>query len=195
MKREKRCINAAVELRENDKQRVLVGTPIIYNSPSELIYGYFQERIKPGAFDKCLAKQPDIMCLRDHKAEWILGRVSSKTLRIIPSDNGISIECDMPNTTYALDLAESIRRGDLKGMSFGFDVITDEWYMKDKVRTRDVLEADLFEVTFTTIPAYPDTEVGLRDVDAFKAEIDKKLKIAMPKLRRAKTLLKIWDNP
>jgi HK97 family phage prohead protease len=170
---QKRIIEGGgIELRKAGDGELFVGMPVVYNSPSQVLFNYFQERMLPGCFDEHLANNPDILCLRDHNVDKILGRTSAGTLKIARGDDGIRIECKRSNTTYALDLAENIRNGDIRGMSFHFDVLDDDWYMKDGVRTRDVIRATVQEFSFVTMPAYPDSEAGLRDADSMKAEID-----------------------
>lgn len=177
--KELRCISHLAALREANDKVTFTGMPIVYNAPSQPIFGMFVERILPGAFDEWLRGTPDIQCLRDHDERSILGRVSAGTLRLLPQADGIHIECDMPRTTYGLDLAESIRRGDIRGMSFAFRALTDDWYLKDAVHMRDVLKAELFEVSFLANPAYPDTSAGirgLRDKASFEREIAERMR-------------------
>lgn len=178
-KRQLRYNVKTAELREEGSTVTFVGTAVVYDSPSELIFGMFREYIKPGAFDKCLAKKPDVMCFRDHNPERILGRTSAGTLKLLQRDHGIDVECSMPNTTYGIDLRESVKRGDIKGMSFGFDVLDDDWRLVSGERTRDVVSADLFEVSFLPNPAYPDSTASVRDretLEAFFAKSDTELR-------------------
>jgi hypothetical protein len=61
----------------------------------------------------------------------------------------------------------SIDRGDVDQMSFGFRTVNDDWEIQtvdgEEVLIRMLLEAELFEVSPVTFPAYPDTSVSLRD--------------------------------
>ena len=51
-------------------------------------------------------------------------------------------------------------------MSFGFTIAEDEWEQREMpLRTINRI-ADLFEITFTPIPAYPTTEVAMRSLEA-----------------------------
>jgi HK97 family phage prohead protease len=193
MKREIRRVTVGIEHREENGEQVLVGRPIVYNSDSLPIYGVFIERIRPGAFDRCLSQTPDILCLRDHKAEYLLGRTSNETLKIATDERGIAVECKLPRTTYALDLYESVKRKDISGMSFGFDVLSDDWYLKDGKRYRDVIEGELFEVTFTSQPAYPDTEASTRDVESFKREVE--ARFAMSERDKLRNRLRYLAHP
>jgi hypothetical protein len=74
-----------------------------------------------------------------------------------------------------------MERGDVKEMSFGFNVIRDEWYELDKpIVKRDLLEVRLIEISIVSFPAYPQTSVGLRDlrdeIDALSEEDAAKVK-------------------
>ncbi len=55
-------------------------------------------------------------------------------------------------------------------MSSGFVVRKQEWDETVDPPHRVIIEADLYEITYTPIPAYPDTEVGLRSLEAARAE-------------------------
>jgi HK97 family phage prohead protease len=150
------------KLRSTDGKSKIVGTPIVYDSWSVPIDGYFRERIRPGAFDAWLRDKPDIVMTVNHDASKLLGRTSSGTLRLNPGKKGISVECDLSDTSYCRDVAESIRRGDIRGMSFIFRPVKDRWYREGGEDCRDVLEAKLYEVSAVTDPAYLATDVSLR---------------------------------
>ena len=61
-------------------------------------------------------------------------------------------------------------RGDIEGMSFRFRALKEEWDETQDPPMRTVIEAELFEITYTAFPAYPDTEVGMRSLEHARAE-------------------------
>jgi HK97 family phage prohead protease len=143
--------------------RYFTGRAVVYNSWSEpLAEGrQFKEQIAPGAFDESLKSPIDIYASIDHMPFWLLGRQSAGTLRLLPSRDGIDVEVDRPPYSYAQDLAAQIQRGDLRGMSFIFEVSRDQWTNGEGLLNRTVLEAELYEVSFVFQPAYPESDVGL----------------------------------
>lgn len=153
---------APVQVRAAEDGKILYGRCCEYGQVSELIYGYFTEEIAPGAFDESLASGRDVYCSIDHDCDRLLGRQSAGTLKLIPDDKGIAVECLRGEYSYAADLVEAIRRKDLRGMSFIFDVLDCTNEMRDGRPHRIVQKADLYEVAFVFFPAYPETSAGLR---------------------------------
>lgn len=136
----------------------LCGIACPYNEWSQELAGcYFKERFLPGAFRNLGSE--DVICCIDHNQSKLLGRRSSGTLKLEDTPEGLRVECSMPNTSYAQDLVALADRGDMRGMSFEFDTIDDEWGTDGGVRSRTVKKADIFEVCFTTDPCYLSTTV------------------------------------
>jgi HK97 family phage prohead protease len=94
----------------------------------------------------------------------VLGRRSAGTLRLEEDSKGLAFEIDLPDTMTARDLAVSVERGDIKGASFAFTVAPngDKWTMTGERALRELVDVDLYEITITATPAYPDTEVAKR---------------------------------
>ncbi|MHC4193865.1 MAG: HK97 family phage prohead protease [Planctomycetota bacterium] len=132
--------------------------------------GGFTEKIAKGAFDRALAES-DVRALKNHDPNLLLGRTASKTLRLTANAVGLKFAVDVPNTTTGADTVEEIKRGDLSGCSFSFRVAEDDWkYLKDGTVQRTIMEIDqLFDVGPVTYPAYPDTTVAARSLDAFRS--------------------------
>lgn len=152
-----------MEVRMSEDGKTLYGRCVEYNSWSDLLFSQFRERILPGAFDESLANTArDVYCSFDHDRNKLLGRQSAGTLKLIPDERGIAVEVPAPPYSWAADLTASIQRGDLRGMSFIFDVLTDKWETKEGVPHRSVVKADLYEVSFVYFPAYSATEAGVR---------------------------------
>ena len=149
----------------------LHGYAAVFNQPSENLGG-FREYIAPGAFKRTLDSNEDVRALLDHDTRLVLGRRSAGTLRLHEDTRGLAVEIDLPSTSYARDAAELIRRGDVSQMSFGFTLSKgdDEWLPPEgdePLRRRIVRQANLMEVSVVSIPAYPQTEVGLRSLSRF----------------------------
>jgi len=129
------------------------GYAAVFNSPSEDLGG-FVEYIAPGAFDSVM--NDDVRGFYNHDWNYLLGRVSSGTLRIFVDEVGLGYEIDLPNTSYANDLAELMKRGDVNQSSFAFMIESDKWEVKGKQNIRTITKVSrLIDVAPVVIPAYP----------------------------------------
>ncbi len=130
-------------------------------------FGKFRERFEVGAFRSSVAAD-DIRALYNHESGQVLGRVSAGTLRLNESDRGIEYEIDLPDTSFAHDLAVSVERKDVTGNSFGFtvpDPDTDQhWEERDGTIWRTITRAKMLELGPQPFPAYPQTEVENRSL-------------------------------
>lgn len=132
--------------------------------------GGFREVIRKGAFKASLSRGDDVRALADHKASDVLGRRSASTLEVEEDDKGLKVTIHLPDTTAGRDTLASVKRGDKSGMSFGFNTVNDEWTRNTVdgtvVYKRELIDADLHEVSVVTWPAYQDTQVEARAVTA-----------------------------
>jgi Escherichia/Staphylococcus phage prohead protease len=165
MKREIRFLANAEIRAKADGSKTISGYAALFNSMSEDLGG-FREIIRQGAFTKTLANGADVRALFNHEPDNILGRTTAGTLRLKEDSVGLFFECDLPDTTYANDLYVSIKRGDINQSSFGFYCVADNWVsMQDAPGTlREVLEADVFDCSPVTFPAYQATSVNARSL-------------------------------
>ncbi len=187
----------APEVRADEAGHVLSGYAAIFNRMSADLGG-FREIIKSGAFADSLSDGRDVRALVDHDPAKILGRTSAGTLRLREDGVGLADEVDVPDTTYARDLLASVRRKDIRGQSFGFRVLEDEWaYDGDDVLIRTLIKVSLLEVTFTSIPAYGDTTAAARHEilvpDEVRATAERHIADhrRVPRRERAERLLQI----
>ena len=175
--RELRYVAAeACELREfdptdgetgDDAQRDMGGYAAVFNSPAT-IGGYFQERIAPGAFANAI-KTCDVRALFNHDANFVIGRNVSRTLTLSEDDRGLLWRATPPKTTWAADLAVSIKRGDISGCSFSFVPTVEEWdYSQD--------------MPLRTLDAHRPAPRGVSPAD--RSRIDRKIKL-IDRLNRA----------
>ncbi|WP_376742191.1 HK97 family phage prohead protease [Ensifer canadensis] len=164
---EKRGGLHGVEARATEEKRTLVGYAAIFNSDTT-ISDYFVERIAPGAFAETITG--DIRALVDHDTAKVIGRTRSRTLRLSEDTRGLRVEIDIPNNTVGNDLWVSVEREDISGMSFGFRVTKQEWDESGDMPVRTIRGVELFEVSAVAFPAYDDTTIGLRSLEAARAE-------------------------
>lgn len=132
--------------------------------------GGFVETIRRTAFARTLADPSlDVFALFDHDRRAVLGRSRAGTLRLAEDSRGLHFELDVANTTTGRDVLESVGRGDVTGASFGFRARKDEWSKTADGRPlRTLIDVDLFDVTVTPTPAYPDASVARRSLDALQ---------------------------
>lgn len=169
--------DSGCQLRESkDAAPLFVGHAAVFDSRTSignpLTWGFYEE-VSRGAFSKTLG-EGDARFLVDHDTGKPVSRVSAGTLRLAEDKIGLAVDSDLnEKKSYVADLIENLRDGTVTGMSFGFRVIRDVWETV-KVETvdgdsveaelRKILEAQLFEVSAVTFPAYEDTDAGIRSL-------------------------------
>lgn len=166
---ERRVFRGQVRAKDGD-QPGIDGVASVYNQDYDT--GYFTETILPGAFDDVMGTDPDVRSLFNHDPNNLLGRTKSGTLRLADASDGLHYSVDMdPKSTLHADVHRMVKRGDLDGSSFSFEVGDDDWQTErdanGKVtRERRVIKriAQLFDVGPVTFPAYTGTSVGARSL-------------------------------
>lgn len=168
--RERRAVAAPLELRSagQGEARTAAGYAALFGNRTA-IGTFWTEEIRAGAFTRSL-RENDVVALISHDLGRVVGRSGAGTLVLREDDRGLAFENALPDTSDGRDLAVSLDRKDIPGMSFGMVVRRQEWDETVEPPHRTILEADLFEITYTPCPAYPDTEVGLRDLAHARAE-------------------------
>lgn len=169
--RERRTLPVA-ELRVagEGEEAKLVGYAAVFDSLSEDLGG-FREKIEPGAFADTI-EADDIRALWNHDSSLVMGRRANGTLSLEEDERGLKVEITPPETQWARDAMESVRRGDVTQMSFGFYTLSDRWEVKDGEDIRTLERVELIEVSPVTFPAYPDTAIALRSREAWRESED-----------------------
>ena len=175
-------------LRASEESRKIRGHAIVFNSQSRDLGG-FREIITPEAVDRTIREALDVRALIDHDSAKIIGRTRAGTLMLRKESRGLFVDIDPPNTTAANDILESIRRGDVTGMSFAFRVLDDQWHMEEGDPVREVTDMTISEVSIVTFPAYEQTDVAVakRSLERFQSSgmsIDFALKLHQTNLAR-----------
>lgn len=186
-KRESRFLAAPIELRaaaDGEAPKSVFGYAAKFSTKSQNLgtedYQFF-EIIEPGAFDGVL--NDDVRALFNHEADLILARSKNGTgtLKLAVDETGLSYQFDAPDTQVGRDLLVSLTRGDIDQSSFSFTVAPDgQTWVETKdgegptVLTRTITKISrLYDVSPVTYPAYEDTEVDCRSLEAFMKEFRK----------------------
>lgn len=140
------------------KGRRLEGYAALFGTEAR-IGGELVETIAPGAFTSTLATRTDILALVDHDPARVLARTRSGTLRLSQDSRGLAFDLDVPDTQAGRDVLALAERGDLGGMSFGFNA-TDDNVTGNR---RELRSVELYEISVVAaFPAYADTVVNAR---------------------------------
>ena len=168
--RQVRSIASPFKTRDDGDGRLFIeGYFAVYNSIYEIAPG-MTESIAPGAFSKTISG--DIRALVNHDTTLVLGRTAAHTLQLREDEHGLwgSVEIN-PNDRDAMNLYERVRRGDVDGCSFGFDIVSQETDFRDDGSVHwTITEVILYEVSCCTFPAYEETNITARakERDAIK---------------------------
>lgn len=151
----------------------LVGTPIVFGSRTTICQDWdgnnVDEIIEPTALDG--ADLSDVRFLVNHDTNQLplaryvqVAETNTMTLSIDSNGVNIVVDLDVENSQRARDLYSAVKRGDVTGMSFMFDV--SEWteeHEKDGTTLNRVTKiSKVYEVSAVTFPAYEDTTITAR---------------------------------
>ena len=174
MNREKnmqvRNLTTNLETREEEEGKLyLEGYFVVFNRETKLFEGAYEE-IDPSAFNSTLGN--DIRCLINHDTTLVLGRNKSNTLELKVDSHGLFGKVEInKNDTDAVNIYERVKRGDVSGNSFGFNILNEETdYRDDGTVKWTIKEIDLHEVSITTFPAYEETSIQARKKDIAQHE-------------------------
>jgi HK97 family phage prohead protease len=168
---ERRVIPGTVEFRaagEGGGVGTLSALGIVFNEWS-VDLGGFRERVAPEAVVETIERD-DIRCLFNHDPSLILGRNRAGTMRLSVSSEGLQYETDLADTSIGRDMRVHVERQDVTGNSFGFFVPKDGdvWERReiDGVETlaRTLIKMRLADLGPVVFPAYPQTDVQVRDI-------------------------------
>ncbi|MDQ0456037.1 HK97 family phage prohead protease [Rhizobium paknamense] len=161
--RERRSLAQPVETRADGERMTVAGYAAIFGEVT-MVGDLFEETIAPGTFARSL-RGDDIRAFYDHDTALVLGRNRAGTLRLAEDARGLSVEIDLPDTTAGRDVRTLIARGDVSGMSFGFEAVGEEWDFTRALPRRTITDVNLFEVSIVSIPAYAGTSIALRSLE------------------------------
>ncbi len=151
--------------RSNGAAPQIKGRAATYNTLSNLLGPpgkQFRERILPGFFARALAPGADVRALFNHNPDAVLGRTVAGTMKLRNLPDGLDFEIYPPDTQAGRDAVTSIERGDVTGVSFGFRNPVDRWKTENGERVRELISADVFDISPTAFPAYDGTSVAVR---------------------------------
>jgi len=168
MKKEIRAFTFEVRAEENERGKMLTGTPIVYNSRTDL--GWYDEIIEEGALDATDLR--DVRFLVNHNTDMIpLARSrnnnenSTMQMNVVAGQGmTIRVDLDTENNADAKALYSAVSRGDISGMSFMFTVDGETWEdIESDHPTRRISKiARVLEVSAVTFPAYAQTSIQAR---------------------------------
>ena len=162
-------VSTSFEVRaEDDGVAVVEGYASVFNEDTN-IGGQFLERIAPGAFTDAVTRD-DVVFLINHEG-LPLARTRSGTLELSEDERGLKMRASLDMTDPDVrSIVPKMRRGDLDKMSFAFVPTRQKWKDADgkELPRRTIEEAELFDVSIVTTPAYSGTEIGLRSLEDFR---------------------------
>lgn len=179
----------AAEYRADETGNTLTGYAAVFTDATGGValsedLGGFREIVAPTAFEKRAGK---VLAFYNHDSSQVLGKEGTN-LTLSTDARGLKFSLILPDTTTGRDVRELVRSGILGGVSFGFTVKKDKWDVVNGERIRTLEEVELFEISPTANPAYPDTEVALRSLDT-ERKAQAALAVARQKVKFWKILL------
>lgn len=121
-------------------------------------HGKFTEVVKAGTFANALKANNDVKLKYNHKR--VIGSMADGTLELKEDPIGLYAKATITDA----EVIKSAREGKIKGWSFGFNKIKDEW-QRDEAgnEIRSLCEIKLNEVSIVDItPVYRATSVEVR---------------------------------
>lgn len=158
--------------------RTIEGFAIVFGQPSVVIDdwwdGPMREYVDDGAIDVKDMVLWDVKMTAFHDREILLARHwpgGGGTLKMeVRQGEGLWVSFEAPNSPWGDNILESVRRGDMKGMSFSF--YRNMYEYKDSIAEDQVTERhitklmNVFETTVASDPAYPSTTASAREAAA-----------------------------
>lgn len=122
--------------------------------------GKFIERVAPRTFQRALDNADDVNLLFNHDKNRKLGSIKEGNLKLREDNVGLRATATVTDE----EIIEKAKNGELRGWSFGFRALKDDWEdMSEGLQRRNVRELELEEVSILDkTPAYMATSIEAR---------------------------------
>jgi HK97 family phage prohead protease len=129
--------------------------------------GIFVEQIEPQVFQRALGRNDDVKLLFNHKEDRLLGSQKQGNLTLREDAIGLYAECSIDDP----EVVEKARNNELRGWSFGFSSISDEWDTTANPQRRFLKDLYLYEVSVLDVtPAYTAMSIESRGEESVIVE-------------------------
>lgn len=181
------------EAADGSESRTIEGYALKFGVRSRLLcdwWDYYYEVLEPGCITRETLDAQDIKLTMFHDRQLVLARSNKGvgTLSYEVDEVGVKFWADMPHTADGDKALELVQRGDIGGCSFIYStdeedsekaVSYERLDEKDKdgesILLRHVKRIDhVYDFTITTDPAYEQTNVSRREVEATGLALDPK---------------------
>ena len=189
---------------DRSNQPVIFGHASVFNQWTTLYEGQYytwREMVRPGAYSNAIATKQDVKGLFNHDPNFVMGSTDSGTVLLREDSVGLYDEIypsDQSQTIRDLVLIP-LEREDIKGQSIGFyicddgtstvenkadgsrvvttcgDITTFRYEGDMIVEEREIIAADLCDVSVVTYPQFTQTDVALRS-RALGADLESRVK-------------------
>ncbi|KAB7640489.1 phage major capsid protein [Bacillus sp. B3-WWTP-C-10-D-3] len=150
----------------------------------------FIEKIEPNTFKRALERGNDVYFLAEHDNKKLLSSTKNGSLVLREDDKGLYMEATISKTTWGQDYYTLIEDGLLTDMSFGMEVLNDEWEkLADGTYKRSINDIVLKEISVVREGAYPQGNISARSIDVIEQpQINLKEQNIMSKQKELKEL-------
>jgi HK97 family phage prohead protease len=155
-----RHLGTSMECRTAGDKITFRGVASSTDSPYDMPWG--TETIKRGAFDRTLAKGPDVMLTVNHQGLPI-ARTTNGSLRLFDVGRGLEFEATASaSDPDAARVAAKVKAGLMGECSFGFRVDSQDWSVDRAERTITAIDLHRGTVDLVNYGANPNTSVTAR---------------------------------
>lgn len=151
----------------DDSKLHISGYALKFDTPSKDLGGFVEVLDKDSLSD---IELDGIKLLNNHDFSQVLAS-SPKNMTLTVDDTGLKFEADLdPEVSFAKDVYQNVKNGNLDKCSFGFATDQDEFTKEGEQVVRHIKKINsLFDVSIVAIPAYDDTDVQIakRSFDQF----------------------------
>lgn len=153
---------------EKDGKKFVEGMFVVFNKQTKLSDTVWEE-IAPEAITESFEH---VKALYNHNMDIVLGSVQNKTLSLEKTSTGLRgiIEINQADPD-AVGAYARIKRGDIKGCSFGFMPVAEEYRSEGGRDIFRVTALELYEVSPCVFPAYPQTTIEARKKDLKEIQV------------------------
>lgn len=163
-----------LKLNNENEEMVLEGYAIVFNK--ETLIGDeergFIESVDSNALS--MANMKDVPLKYNHQDNFlVIARTRNASLCLEVDDVGLKVRAKLLDTASNQDIYKMVQSGLLDKMSFAFSVKEQTWDRTGTIPKRLIKSIErLYDVSIVDIPAYEDTSIYARSLDAMDMELD-----------------------